>query len=68
MRIRREYLRLPESGLFRRIARRRGMWMGWTYWAEGRSRDGYRVSGIGRTQREAVNDLRKQCEPMKGKR
>lgn len=55
--IHREYGRKPRSGVFRRIANRKGWAMGWMYWAEGRSRDGYHVTGMGRTQREAINDL-----------
>lgn len=68
MRVRREYLRLPPAGLFRRIARRQGNWIGWFYWAEARSRDGFRVAGIGRTAREAKNDLLKQMEAGPGSR
>ncbi len=58
MKIRREYSRLPPRGLFRRMARKQGGWTDWTYWVDGRSRDGNHVSGMGRTAREAVNDFR----------
>lgn len=63
MKISREYARLPERGIFRRLAKKQGGWVGWTYWAEGRSRDGYRVTGMGRTAREAVNDLVRERKP-----
>lgn len=62
--ISREYTRRPEGrGVFARIARRQGWSCEWTYWAEGRSRDGYQVTGMGRTEREARNDLVRQRQP-----
>lgn len=66
MKIRREYSHLPPRGLFRRIAKKQGGWTGWTYWADGRSRDGYHVSGMGRTARSAVNDFRMERKPTRG--
>lgn len=66
MKLSREYIRLPDHGLFRRIARRQGGWVGWTYWAEMRSRHGYRLVGMGRNAREAVNDVRKQARDDRG--
>lgn len=66
MKIRREYARLPKAGLFRRIARRQGGWLGWTYYAEGRSRDDYFVIGMGRSAREATNDFRRERKSSRG--
>lgn len=63
-RIRREYERRPQgAGVFAKIARRQGWPCGWTYWAEGRSRDGYLVSGMGATARAAVNELVRERKP-----
>ena len=65
MRVIREYARLPKRGIFRRIARRQGGWTGWNYWAEGKSRDGYKAIGVGSTARQAVNDYRRQRVPFR---
>lgn len=65
MRVRREKNRMPPHGLFRRIAlKNRAAWTsGYTFWADGRSRDGYMVTGMGSTARQAVNELVKERKP-----
>ncbi len=61
MRVSRKKNRMPAKGTFRKIARRsRWRWAaGYTYWVEGRTRDGHFTTGAGSTAREAVNDFRK---------
>jgi hypothetical protein len=59
MRVSREWLK---------PSRRHGWKAGWGYWANGISRDGYRVCGFGDTPRQAINDLVLQRPAWSGSR